>query len=185
MRESDFPRGWDTHGPEHPRGRGMGPGGGRGGPHCRGKRGGHRPQRGDVRLAIMSLLAEKPSNGYGLISEIAERTHQRWRPSNGSIYPLLRQLLEEGLIETDDAENSEYRLTVEGSEFLAAHDGEVQRAWQARGPQSEAAEQFHDSVRKLHGAIKQLSEHGTDEQRTAATETLDEVRRGLYRILAD
>ena len=33
-----------------------------------------RARRGDVRLAILSLLSDAPSNGYGLIKAIAERT---------------------------------------------------------------------------------------------------------------
>ncbi|MDQ0745439.1 hypothetical protein QFZ62_002747 [Clavibacter sp. B3I6] len=63
-------------------GGGFGPGRGRGG------RG--RARRGDVRLAILSLLAEAPSNGYGLITGIAAKSEGAWRPSPGSVYPTLQ-----------------------------------------------------------------------------------------------
>ncbi len=48
------------------RGRGRGPG---------------RAGRGDVRAAVLLLLAEQPMHGYQVIQEIAERSEGQWRPS--------------------------------------------------------------------------------------------------------
>ena len=44
---------------------------------------GPKPKRGDVRAAVLSLLAEEPRNGYQIIQEIAERSGGLWRPSPG------------------------------------------------------------------------------------------------------
>src|SRR5919201_1870821 len=67
-----------------------GPFGGPGwGPH---RRGFGRARRGDVRLALLRLLAEEPRNGYQLIQTIEERSEGLWRPSPGSVYPTLAQL---------------------------------------------------------------------------------------------
>src|SRR5271155_2365945 len=75
----------------------------RGGPFEWGRRGGPfgpprfggrgpRVRRGDVRAAILDLLAEgQPWNGYQIIQEIAARTDDLWRPSAGSVYPALQQ----------------------------------------------------------------------------------------------
>ena len=81
----------------HHRGRGgpfgpWGPGGGRGGPRAR---------RGDVRAALLVLLAKEPRNGYGLMQEIESRSEGVWRPSPGSVYPTLQLLEDEGLIEAE------------------------------------------------------------------------------------
>src|SRR4051794_22997790 len=55
-----------------------GPFGGSGwGPHRRGR---GRARRGDVRLAILRLLAEEPRNGYQLMQAIEERSEGLWRP---------------------------------------------------------------------------------------------------------
>ena len=57
-----------------------------------------RRRRGDVRTALLLLLAEEPRNGYQLMQTIEERSGGRWRPSPGSVYPTLAQLEDEGLI---------------------------------------------------------------------------------------
>ncbi|MGH3921940.1 MAG: PadR family transcriptional regulator, partial [Pseudonocardiaceae bacterium] len=69
------------------------------GSHRRGA-GRGRAQRGDVRTALLLLLAEQPMHGYQLMQAITERTAGAWRPSPGAIYPTLSQLEDEGLIDT-------------------------------------------------------------------------------------
>src|SRR3954471_698319 len=63
------------------------------------RRGGRgRAARGDVRAAVLQLLAEEPMHGYQLMQAIAERSGGRWTPSPGAIYPTLAQLEDEGLV---------------------------------------------------------------------------------------
>ena len=76
---------------------GGGPMWGRGGPFG-GGRGRGRKRRGDVRAALLLLLAEEARNGYQLMQTIEERSGGRWRPSPGSVYPALAQLEDEGLV---------------------------------------------------------------------------------------
>src|SRR5579859_1597465 len=91
-------------------------GGGRGGPFG-GARG--RRRRGDVRLALLMLLAEEPRNGYQLMQTIEERSGGRWRPSPGSVYPTLAQLEDEGLIRAADYEGTKlFEITDQGRERL-------------------------------------------------------------------
>jgi DNA-binding PadR family transcriptional regulator len=73
-------------------------------------------------LYILHMLQECPKSGYGLIKEIAEKTGGAWAPSKGTIYPLLRQLKEEGLIEVDATEkrsNTLFAITQKGRTTLA------------------------------------------------------------------
>jgi DNA-binding PadR family transcriptional regulator len=173
-----FGRGFGPGGPGFG---GFGPGFGPGGP-----RGSRRANRGDVRSAIISLLADKPSNGYGLIRAIEEKTGGAWRPSPGSIYPTLQQLVDEELISpTGDGKRTDYELTEAGRAYLAEHADELQKAWDATPGQSDADAAFHESVGKLFGVVHQFRSSATDAQRAAAVEQLDEVRRALYLILAD
>src|SRR6188472_461387 len=78
----------------------------RGGPFGPPRFGGRGPRvrRGDVRAAILDLLAEgQPWNGYQIIQEIGARTQGVWRPSAGSVYPALQQLEDEALIKAEAA----------------------------------------------------------------------------------
>jgi DNA-binding PadR family transcriptional regulator len=184
-----FERSPHGHGPGGGFGPGFGPGGFGGGfgPGFgpRGGRGG-RAQRGDVRAAILSLLAEAPSNGYGLIKAIAEKTGGVWRPSPGSIYPTLQQLVDEELIvSTGDGRRTEFELSDSGRAYVAEHGEELERAWQATAGQSPADQEFQASAAKLLGVLHQFRTAATDEQRAQAVEKIDEARRALYLILAE
>jgi DNA-binding PadR family transcriptional regulator len=145
-----------------------------------------RKRRGDVRIAILSLLSEKPSNGYGLIKEITDRSGGTWHPSPGSIYPTLQQLVDEELIEaTGDGKRTDFQLTPTGTAWIAEHTDELATVWQSADARIEADAGLHESIAKLMGVIHQLRFAASDAQRTKAIETLDETRRALYAILAD
>ena len=91
---------------------------------------GPRVRRGDVRVAILAVLADEPLNGYQVIQQISERTDGAWRPSPGSVYPTISQLEDEGLIEGDDERGRRtLRLSDEGRAYLAGHAEEVAEVW--------------------------------------------------------
>ncbi|RFA19124.1 PadR family transcriptional regulator [Subtercola boreus] len=172
---------------------GFGPGGpGFGGPGFGGfgpgfgPRGQRRAGKGDVRSVILSLLESGPSNGYGLIKAIAERTGGTWRPSPGSVYPTLQQLVDEELIVSKgDGRRTEFELTDAGRAYLEEHADELKKAWEATPGRSASDAAFHESVAKLVGVVQQFRGGTSEAQRTAAAEKLDEARRALYLILAD
>jgi len=171
-------------------GRGHGFGGpGFGGPGFGGPRGFGGPQRrpkGAAREAILSLLAEEPRNGYGLIKAITERTDGNWTPSPGSVYPTLQQLVDEGLIETtSDDRRSNFQLTDDGRSYVSEHAEELARIWAGADEHTEANADLRDSIAKLMGAFHQFRFTATDAQRAQAVELINETRRGLYRILGD
>ncbi len=55
-------------------------------------------ERGILVLYILHSLNSKPKSGYELLKEIEEKTCGKWVPSKGTLYPLLKQLEQEGLI---------------------------------------------------------------------------------------
>jgi DNA-binding PadR family transcriptional regulator len=175
---------WGVHAPM----RGMPPFGGFGPGFGRGRgRGRGRAGRGDIRAVILSVLSEGPSNGYNVIKTIAERSADVWRPSPGSVYPTLQQLVDEELIEAvGEGRRTEYALTEAGQAYVKENADELTRAWESGAPKRSAQElAFHESVGKLMGVVGQFHHAATDAQRAAASEKLDEVRRALYLILAD
>lgn len=188
----DYGRGFDPRdeGRRHHGEPGFGPGFGPGhGPHGRGPHGGrrgYRAGRGDIRNAILSLLAEEASNGYGLIRSVSERTGGVWDPSPGSVYPTLQQLVEEGLIVAQgEGQQVKYELTTEGRTWVGEHAEELDAVWAAIPSRSSAEFAFMESLGKLRGVMRQFRDGATDEQRLVATKELDRTRKTLYLILAD
>ncbi|GHF11543.1 transcriptional regulator [Pseudolysinimonas yzui] len=147
---------------------------------------GGRARKGDVRSAILSLLGEGPTNGYGLIKAIHAKSDGAWRPSPGSVYPTLQQLVDEGLIApTSQGPRAEYDLTDEGRAYVADHADEIAAAWtQSRNPWKEQGD-LMTAARKLAGVVRQVAAEGTTEQRASASAKLDDLRRELYRMLGE
>ena len=77
--------------------------------------------KGFLRYQVLELLNEKPLSGSEIISEIEKRTNGLWKPSPGSVYPLLSWLQDNGYIKEVPAEESgikRYTLTDEGKKIL-------------------------------------------------------------------
>ncbi len=162
----------------------MGPFGGPGG--RRGGRG--RARRGDVRQAVLALLADEPLNGYQMIQKLAEHTEGGWQPSPGAIYPALAQLEDEGLIEQFDNQGTKaYRLTEAGQSAA----GEIaQKPWETFNAENaplhpEAMKAMWSEFRGLAMAAQELTRNGSQAQQERASQLLAETKRKLYGLLAD
>jgi DNA-binding PadR family transcriptional regulator len=145
-----------------------------------------RARRGDVRLALLLLLAEEPRNGYQLMQEIEERSGGRWRPSPGSVYPTLAQLEDEGLVRATEHEGSKvFELTDAGRTQLAER-ADAPAPWElGDDPEVHAASELRGLIGQVARAAAQVMQVGDEAQKTRAVETLSETRRALYRILAE
>jgi DNA-binding PadR family transcriptional regulator len=163
-----------------------GPPFGRGGGRGPGPRGRGRARRGDVRLALLRLLAEQPANGYQLMQTIEERSEGRWRPSPGSVYPTLAQLEDEGLIRSAEADGSRrFEITDSGREHVETR-AEEPEPWKPVDEDGEnAITELAPLVIGIGKAAWQVGSVGDEAQRARAVELLSETRRALYRILAE
>ena len=151
---------------------------------------GPRVRRGDVRAAILDLMAEEAQawNGYQFIQTIADRTDGVWRPSAGSVYPALQQLEDEGLIEAatgQDDRRRMYTLTDAGRQYVADHAAEIRSSWDAvTGSVDDAEYQLRETIRQTIVAAAQVQQAGSAAQVQQANKILTDTRRALYRILA-
>lgn len=153
----------------------------------RGRRGGRRGPRGDVRAAVLLLLDDQPMHGYQLIQEIAERSDGAWTPSPGSIYPVLQQLEDEGLVEFERIEGRKTAtLTEAGRTTVAASRDTLGTPWDdvSRGVSSESRA-LKEALGALLGAVRQMFAVGSTAQQTRAIAIIDGARKDLYRLLAD
>src|SRR5215208_5931395 len=145
---------------------------------------GPRARRGDVRAALLVLLAEEPRNGYGLMQEIEARSNGAWRPSPGSVYPALSQLEDEGLVRAEETGGRKlFDLTDAGRAYVTEHADELGTPWEEAGG-SEAVGELRTLVFSVGAAVMQVVQAGTEAQAAEAAKVLEETRRSLYRILA-
>jgi DNA-binding PadR family transcriptional regulator len=117
---------------------------------------------GEVRLALLSLLAEGERHGYELMKRLEERSEGTYRASAGTVYPTLQQLEDEGLAASLEREGKRvYRLTDAGREELTRRADSVARIWRRaddwgswRGVDDpEAAELLRPGLRLVKAAL--------------------------------
>lgn len=80
--------------------------------------------KGFLRHQVLRKLSEKPMAGSEIMNELEKQTSGSWRPSPGSIYPLLAWMLDEGYIEKaseDEVGIKRYTITEKGRTFLDEH----------------------------------------------------------------
>jgi DNA-binding PadR family transcriptional regulator len=171
-------------------GRGFGPGpfGPGFGPGQRGgRRGGHnrRGRRGDVRAAILVLLAERPMHGYEIIQEVAERSQDLWKPSPGSVYPTLQLLVDEGLIVGTESEGSKklFELTDAGKE--SAEKVETPPWDEITDGADPAQLNLRAAIGQLFGAVAQSAHAASTEQQQRIIDIVNNARREIYGILGE
>ncbi|MES2093677.1 MAG: PadR family transcriptional regulator [Actinomycetota bacterium] len=146
---------------------------------------GTRMGRGDVRAAVLSLLAEKPMHGYQIIQEIEERSNGAWKPSPGSVYPTLQLLADEGLISAEESNGRKTYSLTEAGRAVADAAAEQPAPWEAQNTRdSGRMTALPKAGLDLAQAAAQLGRTGTPEQVKKAVDVLEEARRKLYSILA-
>lgn len=145
---------------------------------------GTRVGRGEVRSAVLALLAEQPMHGYQIIHEIEERSGGSWKPSAGSVYPTLQLLADEGLISAEESNGRKvYSLTDAGRESIA--DSDSPAPWDAASTgHGSGFSALPKAGMELAQAAAQVGRTGTKKQVQEAVAVLEDARRKLYSILA-
>ncbi|MGN6188227.1 MAG: PadR family transcriptional regulator [Conexibacter sp.] len=163
--------------------------GGWGGPPFGGGgfRGRGRARRGDVRTAVLLLLAEEPRNGYQIMQALEELSRGTWRPSAGSIYPALQLLEDEGLIRSEQVDGRKLlHVTDAGRKVVEQRDSDQPAPWdELAGDVSDDARAIMKVAKEVMIAAAQVMQTGSESQRAQARRLLVGLRRDLYRILAE
>lgn len=146
---------------------------------------------GQLRLVILSLLAEKPSYGYELIKVIEERLAGGYAPSPGVVYPTLTLLEEEGLAEVAETNGAKklYAATETGKTYLKENNatvkaifGRMEEAGRVFG--RERAPQIERAVMNLRLALKMRVRRGglTAEQTRKIADAIDAAARAIDEV---
>lgn len=177
--DEDFARGREADGEGEERG-----------PGRRGRRGRMFGQ-GELRLALLALIAENPSHGYELIKAIEEMTGGDYAPSPGAVYPTLQLLEDEGSIEEAQAEGAKkpFAATDQGRAELEDRKGEVESLMRRLGRHGERTTtvRSHDVFRamgNLGSVLKNRARAGKLDERTIneIVDMIDEMAKRIERL---
>ena len=115
-------------------------------------------ESGEVRLAILSLLAERPMHGYELMKQMESRSGGVYKASAGTVYPNLQQLEDEGLIkaEMDDNGKRVYAVTDEGKKLMEHQAEAVRRIWSRASAWKDWSEAFSPAAMEVTGPAMRL-----------------------------
>ncbi len=169
------------------------------------KRRGKRPlHHGDLPLLLLSLIADTPSHGYGLIGQIKARTDEAYAPSPGVLYPALETLQDLGLVEmgaktsqgvAEDVSKSAsskrtLMITQAGEEKLASSAerlSKIDQRLSQLSAQSRSPEQrdVRGAMRAVKRAARAALGRAPDTASEAAVETDEAKASAIIAILAE
>jgi len=159
----------------------------------RGRRGrrGRMFAQGELRLALLALIAENPSHGYELIKAIEEMTGGAYAPSPGAVYPTLQLLEDEGAIAEAEAEGAKkpFTATPQGLAELEDRQDEVKALLHRLGRHGERTTtvRSHDLFRamgNLGSVLKNRARAGKLDERTIneIVDMIDEMAKRIERL---
>ncbi|UAB79689.1 helix-turn-helix transcriptional regulator [Erythrobacter sp. SCSIO 43205] len=130
------------------------------------KRRGRMFGTGELRLALLALIAREPRHGYELIRAIEDMTGGSYAPSPGAVYPTLQMLEEEGMIKPakgkaseEDGEGSSkkpFKATKSGKAELEERSDEVAELMERLGEHGERTERIREKSPDLFRAMGNL-----------------------------
>jgi DNA-binding PadR family transcriptional regulator len=161
--------------------------GGHGGSGHAGGGGGHgdgrRMRRGQVPDLLLVALLDGPAHGYELMDRLERFSGGSWRPSPGSVYPLLQMFQDRGLVESDSEQGRKvFALTEAGREEAERHRVDVT---DATVPVDSNRSELRTELEQLRAASRQVSMVATPEQLAQAVTIVRGARQALYRMLAE
>jgi DNA-binding PadR family transcriptional regulator len=151
-----------------------------------GWRRGGRMRRGEIRTALLAVLAEGPGHGYEVMQTLEERSGGAWRPSPGSVYPTLQLLQDEGLVRSTEQDGKRiYEITDAGRAEAERRTDEAggppwaaDRAGSTRG-------QLREAIVGVAQASQQIARMANESQMQRAIEILRDARKRLYQLLGE
>jgi len=126
-------------------------------------------RRRGLRMLILSMLSASPKNGVEIMNEIEEATRGWWRPSPGSVYPLMEQLTTEGLVKK--REDGRYELTDKANEQLE---------W-SFGPPARKPQTVEDMINEMGSFVSYFEELNSSD-RTKVSPHVDRLKKLAERL---
>lgn len=144
---------------------------------------------GGLRLVLLTLINEQPRHGYNLIKAVEELTSGHYRPSAGMVYPLLNQLVDQGLISAestalDENKKQVYAIQPAGKKLLTDESLRVEHIFARVRQRAKQPVQVTRAIEnfKLAVRLKLGNEVLTAVQASQLTEILDHAVRQIEQL---
>lgn len=148
-----------------------------------GMRGGRWLRRGTIGDLLLTALLDGPAHGYELMDRLEGFSGGNWRPSPGSVYPLLQTFEESRLIESRQADGRRvFTLTDAGRSQADERRADALATFQ---PLDSRHGMVRAETHRLQAASRQIVVSASPQQVEQAIEILRDARRALYGLLAD
>jgi len=135
-----------------------------------------------VRLALLSLLEDAPAHGYELMKRLEERSGGMYRASAGTVYPVLQQLEDEGLVRGDEVEGKRtYHITQAGRDELILHREDVDHIWRRAGGWKDWGANMGPETAEIWGSWGRLSKAAFRAASRSNVESAERIREILDR----
>ena len=136
----------------------------------------------ELRLAIISMLAERPKHGYELMKELETRSGGSYKVSAGSMYPALQMLEDEGMVTSEQRDGKRiYSLTDLGRAEVDKEAVAIEGIWQKASRWGDWGPWVAGPIGGLMKAtFHAVNRAGSDKDKKAQIEEiLDQTRRAL------
>jgi DNA-binding PadR family transcriptional regulator len=140
-------------------------------------------RRGRVPDLLLAALVAGPAHGYELMDRLEQFSGGSWRPSPGSVYPLLQLFEERGWVESQESDGRRiFALTEAGREQASQRKvGEFKSGF----PFDSLHSQLRNEIQQLRVAGHHVAATATPAQMDQAVAIVSGARQALYRLLAE
>ncbi len=133
--------------------------------------GGMFGRRKDLRFSVMFALRDGSKNGAEIMDSIEKMTFGFWRPSPGSLYPMLQKMVEEGTISKD--ESGKYSL--EDSVFS-------EFGFHGHGRSGQSPRDMSESINEIEGVISYMEDIATSAKDENYQKDMDRIKAIIKRL---
>jgi len=134
--------------------------------------------RGIFKYLVLYVLRDRPLHGYGIMKSISELLGIGYVPSSGVLYPTLRLLEREGLVEVrTEGRRKIYALTPKGMELIERERQKVEQFVRKVRRANEVAKIV--GLDRLYELAKEMWERGIE----PSDEDIEEIRKHIKAII--
>ena len=148
--------------------------------------------RGLLRFLVLNMLAKKPMSGVEIVETIEKETGGRWKPSSGSIYPLLARLHNRGYtteLPSEETGMKRYQLTDKGKAFFGkqiAFGQKLMKKLEFLAPILVGGFQFDPNEEEILSGVRECTKRAVTallDLRAAKHQLTEQDRKEIERIL--